>query len=263
MEGCEADDLVFAVASLYNSRGKSVLIYSGDNDLKQCVGFDHSTSAFTMQYQKQQKKVCLDKDTGFFLKKQGNTPLVNNIKSFINNSETKMLIVNPYEVVFDKVVMGDLGDNILPVASEIKLYKSGAKEGQEYESKVNAGTIKKIKEELNFLEYGVEDLFVDEFISKIASSVIRNFKADTKFKLDEVINNLKLNVSLVLLHKNTIPTSLYEGMIDWVETLHDSSKTTNTRKLCYQKDILQHISSYDKKETDNASSASIFKGLGL
>lgn len=261
--GCEADDLMFAISSYYNSQGKNVLIYSGDNDLKQCVGMDESTGAFTMQYQKQQKTVCVDRATGKFLKKNNNNTFVNCIKSFVNSAECKFLLVNPYDVIFDKVLIGDKGDNVLPVAYEIKKYKTGKKEGQEYESKVGEGTVKKIKEEINYENYNIEDFFVDEFILKLANSVIRNFKSDTKFNVKDIANNIKLNVTLVLLHHNCIPSALYDCMLEWTEDMHSKFYITDTKKIKYDKGILEHIKTYDKQDMDNTSSASIFKQLGL
>lgn len=262
IEGCEADDLMFSVSSYYNSKGKSVIIYSSDNDLKQCVGFNASTTAFTMQYQKQDKIISIDRETAIWIKNNQQTTMVNLLKSFCNNSSSKLSVVYPYDIIFDKIVIGDKGDNILPIVFEIKKYKTGKKEGQSYESKMKQEELKKVKEEIQYQKYSIEDFFVDSFIEKIANSCIRNFKSETKFNLEDIKNNIYMNVNLVLLNKQTIPKSLYESMIDWCEEIYNNSKAS-VDKLRNSKDILQYMSLYDKRQVDNATSAGIFKQLGL
>lgn len=262
IDGCEADDLIFAISSYYNSKGKNVIIYSGDNDLKQCVGFNHSTSAFTMQYQKQQKSIYIDRDTGLHIKGSHRTAIMSMFKSFVNNTESKLKVVYPYEVVFDKIIMGDKGDNILPIMFEIKKYKTGKRIGKEYEWKISEKDVQRVKEEIDYSKYTIEDLFVDSYIEKIANSCIRNFKSETRFNLEDVKNNLIMNINLVMLNKVTIPKSLYESMLDWCEDIFNN-KTTVVQSLRNSKDILYNMSLYDKRQSDGATSAGIFKQIGL
>ena len=262
ISGCEADDIIFVLTSLLNSKGKSVIIYSGDGDLTQCVGFNKSTESFTLQYQKQNKKMWIDRTTGLFLKENKNSYSVDCIRSIVNNTSSTLTVCNPYEVVLDKVLGGDVSDNINSVIIEQKQYASGNKKGQFYESKITPKVISKIKEEIEFSEYNIEDLFRSDFTKKLASSSIRNFKSQNKYNIDDIQNNINLNIILVLLHKETIPNALYDDILAWSENIIQKKKS-NINKQFNKTNLLPEMSLYDVKLQDSASSASIFKELGL
>tara|TARA_R110000772_G_scaffold40358_11_gene94524 strand:+ start:58 stop:1305 length:1248 start_codon:yes stop_codon:yes gene_type:complete len=260
--GCEADDLMFVCASYLNSIGKSVVIYSGDGDLVQTVGFDKSKNTFTIQYQKQNRKIWIDRETALFLKQNSKSHSVDCIRSVVGNTSSKLTVANPFEVVLGKVLGGDISDNIFSVIVEPRQYKTGIRKGQWKECKVSDSIIKKILEEIESTKYNVEDLFRSEFRKKLASATIRNFKSQNIYNLDEVENNVDTNTTLVLLHKDTIPTDLYEAIFDWCEVVTQKKKCDLKKQFNY-KSILENTPMYDKKAHDNASSASIFKEMGL
>lgn len=267
INGCESDDLIAFYSSYMNSIGENVLIYSSDNDLKQCINFNKSTNGITMQYQKQNKGVYLDRDAALYLKDNKETLLVDYIKSFCNNTKSKLTVVNKLDIIFEKVIVGDSGDNIFPVMSEMRMYKSGKKEGELYESKISETIANKIKEGL---EFSVDDFYSDEFIDILSQKCLDNYKTiNTTFTKEQVFNNIKTNVNLVILDKRSLPTPLYENIIDWLE---DFNKKQQEDKKCFifdnkkcftNKQILTYFSMYDKRLSESASSASIFKHLGL
>ena len=260
--GCEADDLMFVHASYLNNQGKSVVIYSGDGDLVQTIGFDKSKNTFTIQYQKQNRKIWIDRDTALYLKEHQKSYSVDCLKSVVSNTASKLIIANPFEVVLSKVLGGDISDNIFSVIVEPRQYKTGVRKGQWKECKVSDSVIKNILKEIEVSKYNVEDLFRPEFRKKLASATLRNFKTQNKYSVEDIENNVDVNTNLVLLHKDTIPSDLYSDIFDWSEKVHTKKKCELRKQFDY-KSLLLAMSLYDKKEHDNAGSASIFKELGL
>jgi len=261
--GCEADDLIFGYANYLSAMGKSSIIYSGDGDLKQCVGFNKSKNAFIVQYQKQIKKMWIDRETALYLKENQKSYLVDCIRSVVANTSSKLSVVNPFEVVLGKVLGGDVSDNIFPIIVESRQYKPTAKKaGEWFETGVTNTIINNIQKEIEFSKYNVEDLFRSDFKKKLASSTLRNFKTQNRYSVDDIENNVDVNTTLVLLHKDTIPSYLYSEIIDWCEKVFEKKNCDLKTQFDYKK-LLQSISLYDKKLHDNSSSASIFKELGI
>jgi hypothetical protein len=260
--GCEGDDLIFVHSSYLNSLGKSTIIYSGDGDLKQCVGFDKSKNTFTIQYQKQNKKLWIDRDTALYIKENKTSYFVDCLKSVLANTSSKLSVINPFEVVLSKVLGGDISDNIFGIIVEDRQYKTGKKEGEWYESRITDTVITNIQKEIDFSKYNIADLFRDEFKKKLASAALRNFKTQNRYSIEDIENNVDVNTTLVLLHKDTIPSYLYSDMLDWSEKVAEKKKCELKKQFNY-KDLLMSMKLYDKKAHDDSSSASIFKDLGL
>ena len=261
IKGCEGDDLISVFSSYYNSMGKSVILYSGDNDLKQCVKYNKSNNSFTLQYQKQTKKVLLTVETGRYLKTLTDNFIVDYLKSFCNNASSKLTVINPIEVILEKVVLGDDGDNIKSIISESRTYKTG--KNTTYEKRITPSILEKVKGRLDMSSLGLDDFYNDYFINNLANLCIQKFEPLEKKNIDGVINNINLNVRLVILDYRSVPTSLYDEMLNWVEKNYLDKKVFDTKKITNNKNILSFMPMYDKTLAESASSASIFKHLGL
>jgi hypothetical protein len=262
IESCEADDLIFGYSSYLNNIGKNVIIYSGDADLKQCIGFNESTNSYTVLYQKQNKKLWIDRKTGLHLKQNKESFEVDCIKGIVSNTGSSLSVCESFDVILQKIIGGDSSDNICSIIVEQKKYATGKKKGEIYESKVSDSIIKNILKEIEYEKYGVSDLFRKEFRQKIANSTIRNFKTQNIYSVSDVENNINTNLQLVVLHKDIIPVQLYENILKWAESIVHI-KTCSIRKQTDKMQLLQNMDLYDKKIQDNANSASIFKELGL
>jgi len=260
--GCEGDDLIFVHSSYLNSQGKSTIIYSGDGDLKQCVGFDKSKNTFTIQYQKQNKKLWIDRETALYIKEHQKEYFVDCLRSVIANTSSKLAVVDPFEVVLSKVIGGDISDNIFSIISEQRQRKTGKNIGEWYETRVTPTIVAKVSKEIDINKYNVEDLFRLDFQKKLASSTLRNFKTQNRYTIDDLQNNVDVNTTLVLLHKDTIPSYLYADILDWSEKVATKPKCELKKQFNY-KELLMSMKLYDKKLQDDSSSASIFKELGL
>ena len=261
VSGCEGDDLIFGICAYYNAVGKNVMIYSGDNDLKQLISHNSLTNSFTLHHKKTESKIVMHPLTAKWLMEEKSV-IRGKINAFRNNNDIKLSAELPYEIIFDKILCGDKGDNVLSVMEEPRKYKSGKKKGQWKTVRMTPGIVKKIKAEIEHKNYSVNDFFNDSFISTLANSSIRNFKPELNFPVEHVINNIKINRDLVLLHKRCLPHSIYETMMNEVEKLVEVNNIKLNELYSY-KALQDKMPSYTMKESDGATSASIFKNLGL
>jgi len=261
VSGCEGDDLVFGISAYYNAIGKNVMIYSGDNDLKQLISHNSTTNAFTIHHKKTESKIVMHPLTARWLS-ENKSVIRGKLNAFRNNNDIKLSAELPYEILFDKIFCGDKGDNVLSIMEEPRKYKSGKKKGQWKTVRMTPSIVKKVKEEIEHNNYSVADFFNDTFISTLANSAHRNFKPTLQFPVEHIINNIKINRDLMMLHKRCLPHSIYESMMNEIEKLPEVVNLKLNELYSYK--ILQEkMPNYTKKETDGATSASIFKNLGL
>ena len=112
----EGDDWCWYWSNKLNDEGINVILWSKDNDLKQLVNTD-SNGCFTVWWNKDNglfKKAVDENEMNWFFNNEysQNEIILNNI---IKKSG-KVTNINPHEIVVEKIFMGDLSDNILPLA---------------------------------------------------------------------------------------------------------------------------------------------------
>jgi len=261
MNGCEGDDIIFAVATHYIARGKSVMIYSGDNDLKQLISFNPINNSFVIHFKKTEKKIVMSNDTAKWL--MNNESLIKSkLTTFAHENEVELLAENAFDIIFTKILTGDKGDNVMPSIQEMRTYKSGAKKGQDKLEKIGKRVIDKVKVEIDYKRYNFLDFFNEDFLNTLTNSVLRNFKPISHFNPENIKNNIKINRDLMFLHKNCIPHSIYETMLDWIEQ-NEKEMDLKIREMYSYKSVLERNPHYTHKEEAKTTSANIFKQLGL
>ncbi len=112
----EGDDWAWYWSTTLNEQGTNVIIWTKDNDLKQLINTD-SNGCFTVWWNKDNglfKKLTNESEMNWFFNNEysENERIMNNI---IKKS-SKVTDINPREIVIEKIFMGDLGDNVLPIA---------------------------------------------------------------------------------------------------------------------------------------------------
>ena len=122
----EGDDWAWYWSRRLNNEGTNCVIWTSDNDLKQLVQIDEKTNAFTAWYNDKNglwlPEIIDDRDRwitcnnddciDFFMNVQYYSPVLESIKIKINSIN----YINPDSIVMSKVICGDAGDNILPIA---------------------------------------------------------------------------------------------------------------------------------------------------
>lgn len=265
--GCEGDDLIFAISSYYVSLGKSVMIYSGDNDLKQLISHNNINDSFVIHYKKTESKIVMTNETAKYLSHKDDNGSMHNvslgISRFSNSNGIELVVEDPFEIVFTKVLKGDAGDNVRPVIIEPRQFASGKRKGQWRDVGIDKRVIDKIKNELEYERFGFLDFFNTDFLNLLARSILRNFKPKQTFSAKGIYNNIEINRDLMLLHKNCIPQSIYENMINWVDKSYKENYLEISSMFSY-KDLLEKNPHYTvDPDAKKSTSANLFKHLGL
>lgn len=195
--GIEGDDWAWFWTTKLNSEGTNCIIWSKDKDLTQLVKTDKD-GCFTICWNKENGITCQETNEEelnylFNFSYSENEDLFKSVES-----KTKTVTkINPKHVVIDKIVRGDLGDNIIPI-----LYKK-AKNNSDRKYRISA---KDVDDSI--------DIHSEESITKYVESILNNKSYIGKVDKPEkdIIEHFKYNVKLVELSKQNYPDDVLETM---------------------------------------------------
>lgn len=120
--GCEGDDLMYFWANKLYEDGEDVVIITGDGDINQLVKHDDNNFISVYNIKSTNRKIVGAPGFGDFLKDE--TVSLLDASSFMGNNKDviKKVIdksaleeIKPEDVLFDKILMGDGGDNVPPI----------------------------------------------------------------------------------------------------------------------------------------------------
>lgn len=269
VNGAEGDDLIFAWSASCNYREKPVIVFTGDKDLLQLVNYHQSTRSYTIFYSNTNKKLCVFRGFSDWLEREehnvtdifdmqksveGDNIIRNGLKSLIKDSKLVLEEIHPGEFAFKKVLTGDAGDNVKPV------YYYQVIKGDKTR---NYGLSDK-KAEMIFKEfekkYGVfkiEYLYDKEYQRQICNLIVKHLNAD-KMPFDKILQNIKDNTHLVILHQRSIPEEITNQMFELVDKLYDS-KISSFEAISSKEELLKG-SSYLSENYRPAGSSFFDKG---
>ena len=194
-KGLEGDDWCYHWSSLLNSENTNCIIWSKDKDLTQLVK-TNSDNCFTAWW---------NKDSGAYLQKTNDEDidfLFNNkatdnekiYREFILKAKT-VNFVNPKDIVIDKIIRGDLGDNIIPI-----IYK---------QSKTNPN--KKFRVSQKDIDLTI-DIHNNKDIKQWISNTINSKSYIGKVNKPEkdIVEHFLYNVRLVELDERNYPDNIKE-----------------------------------------------------
>ena len=222
VDRCEGDDLISIWSDYLFEKGKSSLILSTDKDLTQlvkCVNDVHiiqyspiSNKLYVSAETQENVEECRKKvitEENIFGEQFAISVESDAFEKFFDSTEVE--VVNPEFVRFTKIVGGDTSDNIFPV-----YYKKG--DGETRSKGIGARTVAKIynafKEKLG-CEFDYH-IYSDKDAMILLSNTIYDVAKikDEEFTRKMLIENIKTNVSLVSLTKESIPEDLVSNMTD-------------------------------------------------
>lgn len=221
----EGDDWVWYWSRRLNAEGTNVLIWSIDRDLQQLVQ-KTKDGAFTAWYS-DRTGLCLPEcymgaqeidPMDFFMSPLAyDTQLIDSLKSCAGN---KVVYVNPADVVIEKVLCGDSGDNIKAV---VRFTKGG----RTY--RFSEGDLKKYQEH-DLPMTTVDDL--KECREDIANWITHNKKfVPYRFKKKDILEMLDYNIQLVWLNEETIPKPVIQSMNEVAYKKVDVNVIRNNYKM--------------------------------
>ena len=225
----EGDDWIWHWSRYLNNKGVNCIIWSSDNDLKQLVLNNVQTNAFVMWYNDRNggfldsslNEKCSSEDEmlDFFLKPPTQfNPVLENVKKVLKNG---ISYVFPSDIILSKIMCGDAGDNIKPVATyELngRTYGLTQKMWNEISNQTNIVSI-----------YG---LLGNENAAALYISNYKKFKA-AKVERQSILENIKYNIQMVWLDEHVIPEQYKTIMSNWEYKLADvNSIRHNYKMLC-------------------------------
>ena len=228
----EGDDWVWYWSRRLNSEGTSCIIWSSDNDLKQLVQTDIDTCAFTAWYNDKNGmwfndglKDNYDDPIEYFMQPMTvKSPIYEELQKYTKN----VSYIQADDIVMEKIICGDAGDNIKSVAKVCKGKKT---------YKVSQKIWNDIKEELNI--ESLNDFF--KYRSNIVSSIIaqKKFCDCCSNDINEMID---YNIKLVWLNENVIHETivLYMNQCDYKVTDTNYIKS-NYKVLCETNNEIEEI----------------------
>lgn len=185
----EGDDWCAYWSKKLNSEQTNVIIWSKDKDLQQLVNTDNN-GYFTICWNKENGVICMDKNEDEFNFLFNNEFSENDkLLNFIYNKSSNITKINPNNIILDKIIRGDVSDNIIPII--LRSTNSSRK------YKVSSKNIDKSL-----------DIFNDEEIKKYINNIceLKNYKNKILNKTkEEIYEHFIYNRQLVCLNKKVYP----------------------------------------------------------
>lgn len=275
IQGCEADDLIFAWSTYLNSKGKNCLIISGDNDMLQLVNHDNSNGTNTIYYHKNKQKIFASNGFKSWLERESssidifNQPisLADNTKQNLRGALKQFEIeeLNSEEFQFTKILVGDSGDNVKALYTTEMTYKSGKKAGEKWYKSLDSTQSYKILQEFKTLvnEPIQESMFWNpEYvlaICKIAKKVCKLAHMET----ETLVKNYEDNRNLMILNVRSLPSGIMDSMLESISKLHTKNIPESNMKTLRSYEKILEGTTYSEKTKKKQNSAGFFGGFDL
>lgn len=204
----EGDDWCWYWSNKLNQEGTNCMIWSMDKDLTQLVNINNQDSVFTVCWESNMGLTCpiLNKDEEdplqfFFndITKEYNNRIFRNIYDKCK----KVNEINPQEILIDKIIRGDAGDNIFPII---------LKNASNPESK------KKFRVAMKDIDFNLnikDDHDIREYIHNIMTS--KKYADKVKKSEENIFEHFKYNYKLVVLDKNNYPDDVLNSMNSYTD----------------------------------------------
>jgi len=194
--GIEGDDWCYHWSTLLNSQGTNCIIWTKDNDLKQLVKMNANkcftawwninNGLFLEEYE--------DDDFNFLFNAEFNENDII-LDKLITKSKT-ITKIKPKEIVIDKIIRGDGGDNIYPIILR-KALSPKAKTNRQY---------KVTKKDIDYnLDYN-DDQAIEKYLHNVLSK--KNYVGKVDESYENILNHFKYNRTLVALEKSSYPQDI-------------------------------------------------------
>lgn len=212
---CEGDDLLFFWSNKFFEAGEDVVIFSGDGDITQLVKFNDKNFICIFNTRSTTRQVIGAPGFGDWINKKLSEPTdiydifmssdfvpssVNMIQSII--STTKLVEIDPDEVLFEKIVCGDAGDNIPPIIN----WQTTQKNGKIINNKITPIKVKTIKEMILDKGNGCDVTKLWKYADVFVKGIKKIYDKD--IDIETIKKRLERNTTLVYLSNDTIPINL-------------------------------------------------------
>jgi len=217
VSGAEADDLMFLVSKELFAMGEDCIIVTLDSDISQLVKFNDKNfiCCFNTKSTSRQVVGAPGFEEWLVERMQQHTD-VDPIAAMLNSDlsqgsvetvhaliqQTNLIEVDPEAVVFNKVVCGDMGDNIPAIAT----WETTQKSGKVVNSRITESKAATIKEMILDKGNGIEIHDLERYAKIFVRGLKQIYNRD--FPEEILQERLSRNTFLVLLSEYTIPQSI-------------------------------------------------------
>lgn len=225
--GIEGDDWCYHWSTLLNSQGTNCIIWTKDKDLTQLVKMNKD-KCFTVLWNKDNGLVIpdtSDDDMDFLFNYDFNTN--ETIFNDICNKSKTILKVNANNIVLDKIIKGDISDNIIPIAMRRAKSKDSDKKFRISSKDINYNiNIDNSNEIRQYFENLLES---------------KSYKDRIDQTLDEVIEHFNYNKRLIRLHESSYPENI-QSIFDNYQTYNMSCDISKAeQQITMQSNKLQGV----------------------
>ena len=206
----EGDDFAWWWSTYLNSQGTNCIIWTKDKDLQQLVNIDNN-KCFTVWWNKDNGMITSEFDDNnldflFNNEYNENDEIFKQITNKIEYTQ-----INKNDIILDKIIRGDAGDNIMPIISRLAKNTSSGKKFRI-----------SLKDIDNTLDYN-DNNKVKKFIYDLCNS--KKYAGKINVTPEEAYNHFLYNRQLVTLEKQSYPKEVLESL--------ESFKDYNTNKDIY------------------------------
>src|SRR5574343_25398 len=253
ISGAEGDDLICLWTKYLNNQGKNCVIISGDGDLKQLLQCSEEYDSFTIQYNPNSKsrKVFLPSNYNVWKKSRmgkqvkkdttdifsvGNSVAKKDVLLFLEDfyKKNNVELVEPDEVLLEKVLMGDKKDNV-PAVIDMENKGKKVKFTKTYYN--DLFKIINQKDLVNFEKIKTSTDFFDNLKQVIEK------KSKTEINSNTLKDNFGRNVHLLELISDNFPDSIIE--------VFEQNKTEIVKYKSINKNSFFKDTKYSEKISDN------------
>lgn len=280
VDGCEGDDLIYFWSTELYESGEDVVIVTGDHDINQLVKFNGTNFVTVYNVKSNNKKLVCPKNFKEYLDTPDEIGLFN-LNAMSNNKGSMNHIlenaeyeeVDPKDVLFEKIVVGDVSDNVHPIVE----WQETQKSGKVINRKITDTKAAIIRENIICNTGDCDVINLEQYSQTFVDKIKEIYKRDVDKKTIE--EKLKLNKKLVYLSMDTIPYDVrdrfYEkfneqkdgghpDISNWrMQTILEGTQwCTEDRQIEVEADIFKTNKKAAKKKKDNTASVdALFNSL--
>lgn len=209
----EGDDWIWYWSNKLNEEGTNCIIWSKDKDLTQLVKID-SNCCFTVFWNKDSGIITVhrDEDSMDFFFNEAYSENEKIYHSIIDKAK-EFNEINPKEVIVDKIIRGDKGDNVFPIIE--KKSKS---------DRVFRVSQKDIDPNLDYNDFEEYESYIINLLDK------KSYKGKVDKPLEQILEHFEYNRKLVALEKESYPPEVLEIF----ENYKDYNLSKDTHEIEYQ-----------------------------
>lgn len=209
IDGFEGDDLMYFWSNKFYNEGEDCVLITGDRDINQLVKCNGKNYVVVFNDNSMNKKIVAENGFVDYINTEDEIDIFN-MSALANNKEVMREVmktinveeINPNDVVYEKIVSGDSGDNVPPIVTWSETQKSG----KVVNRKITEVRANKIREILNEKYNDVNVFNLQEYASDFAEQIKTMLKQDVSEEL--VKERLERNTRLVWLNKEVLPSEL-------------------------------------------------------